>query len=103
MEGIYADNAVFLYFVVVLSTSERKNQNSTCILAARSLIFAAVAERTLFAQIAQSVEQRIENPRVGGSIPPLGTIFRKTRFIAGFFVSSPLFCFFPLLFPKVCH
>ncbi len=26
------------------------------------------------AQIAQSVEQRIENPRVGGSIPPLGTI-----------------------------
>ena len=28
----------------------------------------------IFAQIAQSVEQRIENPRVGGSIPPLGTI-----------------------------
>ncbi len=26
-----------------------------------------------FAQIAQSVEQGIENPRVGGSIPPLGT------------------------------
>lgn len=26
------------------------------------------------AQIAQSVEQGIENPRVGGSIPPLGTI-----------------------------
>ena len=26
------------------------------------------------AQIAQLVEQRIENPRVGGSIPPLGTI-----------------------------
>ncbi len=28
----------------------------------------------LFAQIAQSVEQRTENPCVGGSIPPLGTI-----------------------------
>jgi hypothetical protein len=28
-----------------------------------------------FAQVAQSVEQRIENPRVGGSIPSLGTIF----------------------------
>jgi hypothetical protein len=28
----------------------------------------------LFAQIAQSVEQRIENPRVGGSIPSLGTM-----------------------------
>ena len=26
------------------------------------------------ASIAQSVEQRIENPRVGGSIPPRGTI-----------------------------
>jgi hypothetical protein len=27
-----------------------------------------------FAQVAQSVEQRTENPRVDGSIPPLGTI-----------------------------
>jgi hypothetical protein len=27
----------------------------------------------LVAQIAQSVEQRIENPRVGGSTPSLGT------------------------------
>ena len=27
----------------------------------------------IHAQIAQSVEQRTENPRVGGSIPPLGT------------------------------
>ncbi len=46
------------------------------------------------AQIAQSVEQWIENPRVGGSIPPLGTIFEsdelqkrpKPRVNAGFFV-----------------
>ena len=29
------------------------------------------------AQIAQSVEQGIENPRVGGSIPSLGTKYRK--------------------------
>ena len=28
----------------------------------------------LNAQVAQSVEQWTENPRVGGSIPPLGTI-----------------------------
>ncbi len=28
----------------------------------------------LEAQVAQSVEQRTENSRVGGSIPPLGTI-----------------------------
>ena len=36
----------------------------------------------LYAQVAQSVEQRIENPRVGGSIPPLGTI--KINGLAGF-------------------
>ena len=28
------------------------------------------------AQVAQLVEQGIENPRVGGSIPSLGTTFR---------------------------
>ena len=32
------------------------------------------AER-LFASVAQSVEQGTENPRVGGSIPPGGTIY----------------------------
>ena len=30
------------------------------------------------AQIAQSVEQGTENPRVGGSIPPGGTIFKMS-------------------------
>ncbi len=30
------------------------------------------------ARIAQSVEQWIENPRVGGSIPPPGTTIRST-------------------------
>ena len=29
------------------------------------------------AQVAQLVEQRTENPRVGGSIPPLGTILKE--------------------------
>ena len=33
-----------------------------------------MADRESRAQVAQLVEQRIENPRVGGSIPPLGTI-----------------------------
>ena len=32
------------------------------------------------AQVAQSVEQRTENPRVGGSIPPLGTICLRHSF-----------------------
>ena len=41
----------------------------------------------LFAQIAQSVEQGTENPRVRGSIPRLGTIqILKTSLIAGFFL-----------------
>ena len=31
--------------------------------------------RSGYARVAQLVEQRIENPRVGGSIPPPGTIF----------------------------
>ena len=33
-----------------------------------------------FASVAQSVEQGTENPRVGGSIPPGGTIFSITPF-----------------------
>ncbi len=37
------------------------------------------------ARIAQSVEQRIENPRVGGSIPPPGTISKGLRLVAGLF------------------
>ena len=39
----------------------------------------------LEAQVAQSVEQRTENPRVGGSIPPLGTI-HKTASHSGAFL-----------------
>jgi hypothetical protein len=31
------------------------------------------------AQVAQLVEQRTENPRVGGSIPPLGTKYQVFR------------------------
>jgi hypothetical protein len=31
------------------------------------------------AQVAQSVEQRTENPRVDGSIPPLGTTTKKLQ------------------------
>ena len=34
------------------------------------------------AQVAQSVEQRTENPRVDGSIPPLGTIYKKNSEIS---------------------
>jgi hypothetical protein len=45
------------------------------------------------AQIAQSVEQGIENPRVGGSIPSLGTINTEKplrRKAQGFFIGRRL-------------
>ena len=42
-----------------------------------------------FAQVAQSVEQRTENPRVDGSIPPLGTKNSKgSNLIGAFFMSD---------------
>jgi hypothetical protein len=45
----------------------------------RALTYHAATRRQCLwdngAQIAQLVEQRIENPRVAGSIPALGTIF----------------------------
>ena len=41
------------------------------------------------AQVAQSVEQRTENPRVDGSIPPLGTMNSKgSDMIGAFFMSD---------------
>src|SRR5210317_1792389 len=36
---------------------------------------------TLVGQIAQLVEQRIENPRVGGSIPSLATILSLNQYV----------------------
>jgi hypothetical protein len=42
---------------------------------------AALAGTPLKAQVAQLVEQRTENPRVGGSIPPLGTTFLPLKII----------------------
>ena len=38
------------------------------------VLIICIQSSNLIAQIAQSVEQRTENPCVGGSIPPLGTI-----------------------------
>ncbi len=57
----------------------------------------------LFAQIAQLVEQRTENPRVTGSIPVLGTLQvwfngRTPAFQAGDVGSIPITCSF--LFPR---
>ena len=46
-------------------------------------------------QVAQSVEQRTENPCVGGSIPPLATI--KNKHLENYSISAFLFC---VLSPK---
>ena len=43
--------------------------------------------RVHLAQVAQSVEQGTENPRVGGSIPPLGTII--FQWVSPFLAISP--------------
>ena len=42
-----------------------------------------------YAQVAQLVEQWTENPRVGGSIPPLGTTFPpNSNELGGFYFSE---------------
>ncbi len=42
--------------------------------------------RALQGQVAQSVEQRTENPCVGGSIPPLATKFQGRLYSVGLFI-----------------
>ena len=44
--------------------------------------FFLVTKQEKFASVAQLVEQRTENPRVGGSIPPGGTI-NKREWLSG--------------------
>jgi hypothetical protein len=46
-----------------------------CCILANLHLYSGGAGQKQRAQIAQLVEQRIENPRVAGSIPALGTIF----------------------------
>ena len=57
---------------MIVGWNEQRSKATLCLLARRTDL-----KKTRFAQIAQSVEQRIENPRVGGSIPPPGTIIKK--------------------------
>src|ERR1700741_4653672 len=52
----------------------RKSQGWTLRTASRSLVIRSPNG----GQVAQLVEQRTENPRVGGSIPPLATILPKS-------------------------
>jgi hypothetical protein len=52
-----------------------------------------IQSSNLIAQIAQSVEQRTENPCVGGSIPPLGTTSKMLCFTQLGFISKILHMF----------
>ena len=45
------------------------------------VLIISIQSSNLIAQIAQSVEQRTENPCVGGSIPPLGTTTLLQRLV----------------------
>jgi len=45
--------------------------------------------------VAQSVEQRIENPCVGGSIPPQATKLLHVEAIGNYFNHSRLICLVP--------
>ena len=48
--------------------------------------------RPRFGQLAQLVEQRIENPRVRGSIPRLATKYSKTPALTGWRFAFWLLC-----------
>ena len=65
--------------ILLGSTYKFENWNRSSVWLERLPVTQEVASSSLVtpamnAQIAQSVEQGTENPRVGGSIPPLGTI-----------------------------
>ncbi len=51
-------------------------------------IFGFLRQQKQDGSVAQSVEQRIENPCVGGSIPPRATNFQSRLFSVGFVVSG---------------
>ena len=63
----------------------RVNLNTTLTERVQASIFSLTV-----AEVAQSVEQRTENPRVGGSIPPLGTISHKNKISEILINLSPL-------------
>ena len=56
-----------------MSVSKTADEGSIPSTPAIYILLLKVKKHYMYAQIAQSVEQRTENPRVGGSIPPLGT------------------------------
>ena len=59
-----------VFLAIILKIALTQNENAL-------IRFVVADKRKMFASVAQSVEQWIENPRVGGSIPPRGTISRN--------------------------
>ena len=66
----------FYHFVLSTDVTQIFQVTGKCTLTER--VQASIFSLTV-AEVAQSVEQRTENPRVGGSIPPLGTISHKNK------------------------
>jgi hypothetical protein len=62
------------------------NEKKRILLIAENLEFDYVPHRTQFGLVAQSVEQRTENPCVAGSIPVQATLGRSIRTSAFFFI-----------------
>jgi hypothetical protein len=61
------------------AAGNQSHVKSYCIMRPESLVFGPYSHFSDRGEIAQLVEQRIENPRVGGSIPSLATILRSER------------------------
>ena len=70
IEGCYTCSAMKVIQTILLGKKIFLNKNNFCIDSYKPSRYNC----SRIAQIAQSVEQRTENPRVGGSIPSLGTI-----------------------------
>ena len=69
----------------------------SCSLDSLSSVRDGATECIKLGQVAQLVEQRTENPRVGGSIPPLATNSRLSQFVLlclksnrSFYVEAPV-------------
>eukprot|EP00825_Cyclidium_porcatum_P024096 TRINITY_DN2662_c0_g1_i5.p1 TRINITY_DN2662_c0_g1~~TRINITY_DN2662_c0_g1_i5.p1 ORF type:complete len:137 (+),score=28.70 TRINITY_DN2662_c0_g1_i5:10-420(+) len=72
---LFIDIQVFFFFFLMI---RRPPRSTHCISSAASDVYKRqVSTQSTWGQLAQLVEQRIENPRVRGSIPRLATKFKR--------------------------
>jgi hypothetical protein len=77
-----------------LDYGRQRRSNTPLVCPRQTTVGAAPRPRPRKGQVAQLVEQRTENPRVGGSIPPLATILIKDLRLFREILKKPLreFC-----------